>query len=116
MNELEKQIQDYIDKRTREKLNERIAKAKENNMTVYIVTANWATEDDCDSFIKVFGTYEKAHDFFTSCIADEMESDWFTEHEDMIIDNPTSDFWCAYVEGDYICNHSQYEIIPMEVQ
>jgi hypothetical protein len=84
-------------------------------MKVYVLTGNWATEYECDSFIKVFSTYEKALEFFESCIADELESDWFKEHEDMVIDNESSDFWCAYVEGDYICNHSQYTIETMEV-
>lgn len=85
-------------------------------MTVYVVTGNWATEDDCDSFLEIFSTYEKARKLFEACIADELESDWFKEHDNMVIDNESKDFWCAYQEGDYICNHSQYTIEEMEVQ
>lgn len=82
---------------------------------VYVVTANWATEDDCDSFIKIFSTYERARKYFEACIYDEQESDWFKETPDMVIENDTPDFWCAYQEGDYVLNHSQYTINEMEI-
>lgn len=85
-------------------------------MKVYVVTGNWATEDDCDSFLEIFSTYEKARKLFEACIADELESDWFKEHDNMVIDNESKDFWCAYQEGDYLLNHSQYCIEEKEVQ
>lgn len=84
-------------------------------MKVYVVTGSWICQDDCDSLIKIFSTYEKAREYFESCIYDEQESDWFKETPDMVIDNDIPDFWCAYQEGDYMLNHSQYEIIEMEV-
>ena len=84
-------------------------------MKIWVVTGNWATENDCDSFIKLFSTYEKARECFESCIYDEQQSDWFKETPDMIIDDQSPDFWCAYQDGDYLLNHSQYAISEMEV-
>lgn len=83
---------------------------------IYVLTGSWATEDDCDSFVEIFSTYKTARKIFEACIADELESDWFKEHDNMVIDNESKDFWCAYQEGDYLLNHSQFEIKEMEVQ
>jgi hypothetical protein len=85
-------------------------------MKVYVLTGNWATEDDSDSFVEIFSTYAKARKIFEACIADELESDWFKKHDNMVIDNTTPDFWCAYQEDDYLINHSQFGIQEMEVQ
>ena len=84
-------------------------------MKVYVVTGSWICQDDCDSFIKIFSTYEKASKYFETFIYDEQESDWFKETPDMVVENDAPDFWCTYQKGDYMLNHSQYEIIEMEV-
>lgn len=84
-------------------------------MKVYVVTASYITEDDSDSILRIFDTYEKANDFFLSCILAEQASDWFNELPDRMIEIDEN-WWCAYESGNYLHNHSQYCIEAITVE
>jgi hypothetical protein len=82
------------------------------NTKVYIVFGEYVTEDDHDTILKIFSTYEKAHKYFISCVADEQESDWFKE---LIYKDITEgdDYWEVYQDS---INYARYSLEEREVE
>ena len=81
-------------------------------MTVYVLTGAWSTDTANDTFVEVYDSYEKAIEHFNMCVADELNSYWFSKLWNQDIAECPG-YWEVYQDE---CNYARYEVIKKEVQ